>query len=284
MENTIIVAKFEGRLADAHRLPAYEATESMFGIAKAITMSGNYLFENRVRRRKFEKRDFRLDILTQRDGSFETVFDFIFDPANLGVITAAGLATGVASNFATDFIKSTFNRAVGKPALDSIQAMEDDRALSGGDIAALVEAIEPALRQAHKSIGGGASSITINTGDHSPVVFNQSTKTLINHNEVDNSPRIKNFSVGSFNANTGYGRVFDYEEGRTVPFQLPKTVDRMTLDALLFSFNGYSRTKLNGADDASSIYIRYTALEASDGTVKRIYPILARKTLEEFPD
>lgn len=282
MQSEIIVAKFEGRSADAHRLPAYQATESMFGIAKAITMSANYLFEDRVRRRRFENSQFRLDILTQREGSFETVFDLVFDPELLTALGFVAVPGAIAGTLATDFIKSMFQKAVGKNPLPSIAALENERKLSDGDIAALVEAIEPALKQAHKTIGGGASTITINTGDHSPVTFDQSTKNYITYNENNINVRVKSFSVGSFNANTGYGRVFDFEEGRTIPFQLPKKVDSQTLDALLFSFNAYSLNKLGGLEGESSIYIQYTSVDSLDGVAKQIFPKLARRNLNDI--
>lgn len=282
MQNEIIIAKFEGRLADSHRLPAYQATESMFGIAKAITMSANYLFEDRVRRRRFEKSQFRLDILTQREGSFETVFDFAFDPELLKALGFVAVPGAVAGTLATDFIKSMFQKAVGKKPLPSIEALENERKLSDGDIAALVEAIEPSLKQAHKTIGGGASSITIHTGDHSPVTFDQSTKNYITYNNNNINVRVKSFSVGSFNANTGYGRVFDFEEGRTIPFQLPSKVDPETLNALLYSFNAYSMNKLGGLEGESSIYIQYTSVDSSDGVMKQIFPRLARRELNEI--
>ena len=41
--------KFEGQMAEAHRLPAYDASKSFYGISRALLIAMNYLDEGKVR-------------------------------------------------------------------------------------------------------------------------------------------------------------------------------------------------------------------------------------------
>jgi hypothetical protein len=99
----------------------------------------------------------------------------------------------------------------------------------------------------------GASQITIVKGDNNVVIFNGSTKQYVNDSIFDETIYIKLFSVGSFNANSGYGRAYDFEEERTVPFRLVKGADRRTIDNLLNSIVLYTRRRHLGDESRSAV-------------------------------
>lgn len=276
----LLVAKFVGGLAAQHKLPAYEATQSLYGIARSALIATNYLAEGRVRRKEFSADTYQINMVANRPGSFETVFEVITDPATMSVLGAVGL--GVAGNFATDFIRSMWRRAVGQPADPGVEQLETEGKLNAGDLAAVVDAIEPSMREAHKSIGHGANSIIIIRGDHNVVTFNQGTKEYVNTSILDDSPQVKLFSIGSFNANSGYGRAFDLEEGRTIPFQLARDVDRTTVNTILSSFTSYTRRKRLGDELASAIALKYTSVVSADDRVKKLIIIAARPNIQDF--
>ncbi len=209
------IARFEGDLADQHRLPAYPASQSLYGISRSLIIPVNYLFERKVRRKNFRTEAYRIEIVAQQPGSFETVFEIITDP--LFVSATLSVTAGVAGQFLYDFIKAIFKRATGQGSVDSIDELESDGRLDGGDTAAIVDAIEPAMRYAHNTIGEGASHITIISGDHNTINLNSDTKRYVNQSTIDDEIRIKSMSVASFNANTGYGRAFDFEEKGPCP-------------------------------------------------------------------
>lgn len=277
----LLIAKFEGGAAEEHKLPAYEATQSLYGITRSALIATNYLAEGRVRRKEFHADSFELNILATQPGSFETVFELITDPATM-LALGGGLGMGVAGNFATDFIKSMWKRAVGQNAEPEIETLEAEEKLNSGDLAAVVDAIEPSMRQAHRSIGHGATQIVIVSGDSNTVTFNGATKAYVNTSVFDDSPRVKLFSVGSFNANSGYGRAFDLEEGRTIPFQLARDVDRLTVDTILASISSYTRRRRLGDELASAIALKYTTVLASDDRVKKLIVLAARPELNSL--
>lgn len=276
----LLIAKFEGDLAQQAKLPAYEATQSLYGIARSALIATNYLAEGRVRRRDFTPNGFELNIITNRPGSFETVFELVTDPATMTVLGGIGL--GMAGNFATDFIKSMWRRATGQAADPAVEELEATGKLDAGDLAAVVDAIEPAMREAHKSIGYGARDIVIVSGDHNVVTFDHATKAYVNTSVLDQTVQVKLFSIGSFNANSGYGRAFDLEGGRTIAFQLAQDVDRTTINTILSSITSYARRRRLGDQLASAIALRYNSVVSTDERVKKLIVLGARPNIEDF--
>jgi hypothetical protein len=110
---------------------------------------GNYLSEGRVRRRDFDPRRQGIDInlVAHRAGSFEFIFQLLADPAMQTI--GHQVAGRVAGDVMMSFIKSVFRRVVGEKADEKIEQFESDGILNSGDIGALVEAIEPAMKAAH---------------------------------------------------------------------------------------------------------------------------------------
>jgi hypothetical protein len=87
---------------------------------------------------------------------------------------------------------------------------------------ALVAAVEPAVRQAHSVIGNGVTIINIR-GHHNQIGrFDEETKAYVSQSIEDRTIINRDLSVASFNANSGYGSVYDPELGRTVPIKLTK--------------------------------------------------------------
>lgn len=278
-DTNFITLKFEGGLAEGHRLPAYEASQSLYGLSRSIVIATNYLEEGRVRRREFGGRSFQLNIMTQREGSYEIVLELITNPYLLTVLGAIGLK--VSSDLVGEFIKSIINRSVGKAAEPRIEALEGDGRLNSGDLQALVDAIEPAMRETHRIIGNGASQIFIINGDKNSITLDRQTKDYVNTSIEINDLNAKLFSIGSFNANSRYGRAFDFEEGRTIPFQIQHDVDRITIDTILKSISNYTYKRL-GDNLQSAIALKYRAVVSIDGKTKKIIVIKARDLMTDL--
>lgn len=277
-----IVIKFDGSEAEDHRLPAYEGTESIRGITRSLIIPVNYLVEQRVRHQQFKFEDFDLVITAVRPGSLEFVYELVFSPAGLLVIGGIGAAVGKgAQDFITDFTKSILNRAIGKSASASIEAAEAGGVLQSGDMEALVDAIEPALKSAHRSIGNGSTKIFIIQGDNNTINFDSKSKEYVNSSTLDKGIKAKLFSVSSFNANSSYGRAFDIEEGRTIPFSLESGVDIQTVDAIMSSMRRYAFRRFDNGGQ-SLIAFKYRAVLAPDGRIKKLIVISARPNLGDL--
>lgn len=266
--------RFEGGLADEHKIPAYEGTKSLEGLTRSILIVSNYLVEGRVRRREFERTPLTFNLVAHRPGSFDSLYEIAYQAAVFGPAIGEALAGGVAGNLLTDFLKNIYRRVTGQPDEEMSAAMQRLEADRPGDVAAIAEAIEPSVRLGHNVINHGVINININyqapAARNEIVRFTPRTKQYIWESAINNNPRIKLFSVSSFNANQGTGRAFDLEEGRSIPFELSEDADRLSIDTLLGSISQYTRRRRLGDDLRSAVAIRYTSIDALDGRIKKI--------------
>jgi len=134
------------------------------------------------------------------------------------------------------------------------------------------------MKEAHRSINAGAKQIIIIKGDNNVVRLDDHSKSYVNASIDEDRIRAKLFSIGSFNVNSRYGRAFDIDEQRTIPFQIESDADRETIDAIMQSISSYAFRRL-GDDIRSAIALKYRAVLAPDGRVKRIRVLSARKEL-----
>jgi len=225
------IIKFEGGLAKEHKLPAYNAAKSFVGLTRSILIPTAYLEDKKVHHRNIENtRAYQLNLITQRPGSFESIYEFIVNPALLAVLDPLG--TALAVDFIKDFIYSIIRRIIGQNADDKIEELESKGKLDVGDMAALVDAIAPAMRYAHTTIGSGAHNIYIINGSHNIIKLNTATKDYVNTSINDDEIQVKDFSIASFNANTRNGRAYDYEARHTVAFLLDVGADAITFNSI----------------------------------------------------
>jgi hypothetical protein len=271
-----LLIKFEGEMAEAHRLPAYEASKTFYGLSRSLLIAMNYLDEGKVRHRDFKSRGFHIDLVAQRAGSFDAFYQIITNP---DIMSLGGtLAGGVAGNLLTDFLKTIFRRSVGQSGEASIEALEADQKLNPGDLSALEDAIEPAMKEAHTVINRGAGQIIIINGDQNVVSLNRSTKQYVWTSRVDETIKAKLFSIASYNANQRSGRAFDFELGKTVPYEIDKDADRETFSVVLSSISSYTLHRL-GDNLRSAIAIQFTSTVSADGKIKKIFILKARNEL-----
>lgn len=271
-----ISVRFSGDVAEKHRMPAYEGLQSLTGISRSILICTNYLAEGRVRRRDFEYDRTRLDIVHTKTGSIDFIFEYL--PVTLGAI-----AGGIAGNLAYDLLKTTFNRVIGTKDESSevVQKLEERRP---GDIEALAEAIEPAIRLGHNVINYGVLNVNISAPQSSEKIasFDSKTKISVWTNAINNSYRSKLFSIGSYNANSGIGRAFDLEEGRSITFEIDKDADIRTTSTIINSISNYAMSKKSGDRLRSAIAILYTSVDSPDGRLKKIRILKARSELADL--
>jgi len=196
-----IIAKFTQGEASNHRLPAYEGSQSIEGIARSIQLVGHFLVTGSVRRRYPFSDDLRLFITPPRAGSFDAIFEIITSPTALAI--GGGLASGITGNLLTDFLKLTFRRAIGQsdPKVSStVEKIEEARP---GDTDALVDAIEPSVRRAHSVINHGAGNVVIISGSDNLVKFDAVSKRYIETSHTSDEDETLAVSIGSFNVNSG---------------------------------------------------------------------------------
>lgn len=275
-----LVVSFQGGLADEHRLPAYAASQSLYGISRSLLVVTNYLGEGKVRHRKFDEsgaHGFEINLVASQPGSFQFIFEILADPAMQTIGHA--VAGKVAGDLTVAFIKSVFRRVVGQKAEPEIENLEANGTLNSGDIGALVEAIEPAMKAAHTAVNHGSTTIVIVSGDNNIVNLDASTKTYVHSSKRDNHFQEKLVSIASYNTNSRYGRAFDYDLRMTVPFELSGEADRVSLRAVMKSMSDYALRLPGDNSHDSQIAVRYTRTLAPDGRIKKMHIYKARNEL-----
>ncbi|MDQ0134014.1 putative transcriptional regulator [Neorhizobium galegae] len=281
-----LTVKFEGGLAEQHKIPAYDGTKSLEGLTRSILIVSNFLVEGRVRRREFGNVPLTFNLVAQQPGSFESIFEVAYGAAVMGGPVVGGLAAGVAGNLLTDLLKVVYQRVCGTAHEEVPQRVLDLEAQRPGDVAALVEAAEPAIRLGHNVINHGVININIqqatNAAPQQLAELTPATKAYVWENAINNGVRLKLFSIGSFNANQGTGRAFDLEEGRSIPFELMSDADRQTIETLLASISQYTRRRRLGDNLASAVALQYTSVDALDGRIKKIRILKARTDMNQI--
>ena len=236
-----IVAKYEGMDADQNQLPAIEVGESLTGIGRSLVIMSNYLAEGRIRKRAPYPQLSRVYLRPLKPGSVDAVFQVFIDPQHL-LTLGQWAASGIVGGVAFLLFRSVWNRAVGSAFgsdHNDLKGLFDGRR---GDIDALVDAIEPALREAHRPITIGAINININHGKQKIVQFNPSTKRFVETKIKKPDLEDVELSTASYNANTRYGRVFDFTLGRTVAFTLHRDATSGSVDVVTESLRTYATT------------------------------------------
>ncbi|MCL7996939.1 hypothetical protein M8994_01620 [Brucella sp. 21LCYQ03] len=277
----LLEVKFQGDLADQHKIPAYEGTKSLEGITRSILIVSSYLVEGKIRRREFERLPIDFNLIAHRPGSFESIYEIAYPAAVIG----GPLALGVAGNLLTDMLKTVFRRVTGSPETEPPKSIQTIEAARGGDISALVDAVEPSVRLGHNVINHGVININITSpgaSEEKIVKYTPNTKKYVWENVINNNIRIKIFSIGSFNANQGTGRAFDLEEGRSIPFEISNDADRKTVETILNSISSYTMKKRLGDNLRSAAALKYTSVDTSEGRVKKIRILSARNEITQL--
>jgi hypothetical protein len=271
--NEELLVKYEGHVADSNMLPAYEGSLSIQGVSRSITLVATYIGTGKVRKNAPFESPVSVFLRPARPGSFETIYQVVSDP-NVQFV-AGNIVIGVTASFFHDAIKVIFNRVTGrdsKPKHASLRELERKR---GGDIAALEDAVEPALIHAHRIIGAGSNNIVI-FGDNNQIVFDHQTKEYITTSIDDNRLESKDVSVASYNANTKSGRVYDFDFERTVPFALAHEASNRSAVAIANCLTQYTR----GED--SKVAITFKKVLAPDGKVKKFIITKAKRSKREL--
>lgn len=265
-------ARFTGGEADKHRLPAYEAGQSLHGISRSLIVLGHYLATGEVRKRYPFTPQVSIYLHPPRAGSFETLLQIVTDPALLVFGSVLGdVSTNIAANLATDFIRHLYKRTTGQVSQPDTAIVETLENARPGDVEALADAIEPALKLAHASIGPGAQNIFIVNGDNNVVHFNEGTKRYLENERISDQVEEQDISIGSYNVNQRTGRAFFHDLGKTVPFKVLKGSPASTVPALLHSMGEYADKR------PPNIRVRFVRTTAGDGTTKRINILDARQ-------
>lgn len=240
---------YEGGVADENRLPAHQGATSLEGLSWTYSLIANYAATGKIRSRGDLSRKIQVYILPARQGSFVNDFVlFITEPNNLFLTSLLGsyaVATvgQVVNSLVVSTIKEVSGLVKGLSQTDESRLMK----LPSGDREALVDKIEPSMKRAHIVIGEGVDSISIKKGQSQLITLGYETKEYVNADFIGDE-LVKTVSVGAFNANSGNGRFYLADIGKTVPFFVDKGSDNRTYSLLSKSLDDYVNGKNGNID------------------------------------
>lgn len=272
-----ILISFRGGLADNHRIPAIEGSQSIEGAIRTFALISNYAVTGKVRFKAPFSENFDIQIAALQQGSFQTK---LVVSLKAGAIVAAmsplgvDLAKGAAGNFIYDLSKYIYSTTIGQTVEikdPSLQYLKEKR---DGDLEALREAITPSAKRAHAIIGNGAKSIIIIGDGNNLTIFDKRSKDHLDGFEVDENIEVKVVSVSMFNANGRNGRVFDYELNKNISFYVDDESEARTTIRLAQSLLSYTKDR-----EKSQVYIKYKV--ARDPSGKPIKYFIVDAWLEE---
>ncbi|ASK90128.1 hypothetical protein [Sphingorhabdus sp. SMR4y] len=253
----MLVLKYDGMDAQEHRLDALSGGESLAGFGHTLTLISHFNATGQIRFRAPYSRDFRCYFVASQKGSLEWLIQTISN-------NPEAVALGFSANGFAALVGYICRRAIGDPP-GEFQDIEHSTEISPGDLDALVEAVEPSLRRAHRVIGRSASDIMLQreVSSEALVRFDERSREYLEHN-VNAGVSTQDVSINSLNVNSRYGRAYFGDLGRTIAFKIDRDASYSTLTALSSALDDYAKRK------GLTVNIKFTRIEAPDGRLKRI--------------
>lgn len=255
--------RITGDQADFHELQAYDGFSSLAGFSLTLALVTNYVETGQIRHRgNFEGRSL-VRATPIQEGSIVT--DFVVRLAKAAVGESLVNSPEAAAALLLDVTKRTIDRNLGIAPEPKTQALQQLEASSkeAGALEALVAATEPSVKQTHNIIGSGAKAVDIFGGTRRLGIYDDKTKAYVNGTEIGRNVIIKDVSVASFNVNTGYGGVFDFDLKRVVPIAVNRDTLATAKSVLTWGINQYA----NGT--GATVSLTFRPILALDGTVKK---------------
>ncbi|WP_287980516.1 hypothetical protein [Sphingomonas sp.] len=183
----------------------------------------------------------------------------------------------MATNAIYDLSKLTLSKAIGEEPTSISQPIEQLNEAKSGDIDALVEAIEPALKKAHYGIGETAAEIIIQESKSKKIVvkFNAHSKSYLKDN-IEGNDDVQDVAISALNVNDRTGRAYFLDLKRTIPFRVSRDGDPKTVSILSAGINRYANRI------PAPIRIVFSRIESVDGRLKRIIILKAEDVSGEL--
>jgi hypothetical protein len=254
----MIILKFDGGDADQHRIEALTGGQSLQGLGHALTLIAHFASTGEVRQRAPYSKSAKFYFSANREGSLEWLIEF-------GQSHQTEILIGLGVNGVSALATYVLAKVIGQnaePEGAPLKALEDERS---GDLEALIDAVEPSIRQAHRAVGNTVNNILIINGSNNNVMvkYDSVSKAYL-ETDIEDKTLTQDVSIASLNVNSKYGRAYFFDIGKTVPYRVHKDANPRTLTQLSKALDNYA--KKNGA----TVNITFTKIIANDDRLKRI--------------
>lgn len=217
MEKIPFQLKLTGGTADHHSFEGYDGYTGLAGFARTLTLVAHYAETGKIRQRGDFVGRHAVFAHAPRPGSVITDFTVNLrnKPADVFGSKAKKLS---ATELVQQLTKRVFAQNLGEPIdydlLDILGAKAE------GNLETLVAVAEAPIRQTHALISAGVGRADIISGANPIETLNQETKDYVLEDVRDFKVLCKDLNIFSFDANSGYGRLFDFDINRSVSFMM----------------------------------------------------------------
>lgn len=252
-----VKVRYQGGAADDHRLPLYDGTTSILGIAQALQIAVHAYMTDEVVSRATALRGAKMFIKPTQRGSF------LFELVTL--IETYPATAGISAVVFYDFIKLAFSKATGLlDAEPQTPSLSKDFEKKEPFFDNLAETLEGSLQRVHRPIGDGVEEISVERPRSNLLIFNQATSDWVNTREEVAELITVTGNVTRYNSNTRNGRVYIQELGKIVPFKPGGDFPADNLWHLTWSLHGSN----TGLPKQLELEVRY--VNSAIGDTKRI--------------
>jgi hypothetical protein len=252
--------RLTGDTADYHQFQGYDGYMALAGFAWTLSLATNFAETGKIRHRgnfpgRRAVRAYPID-----DGSIIAEFSVWLQNTPQEVFGTVAAVSG--AHLLYGIVQRVVSRNVGRET-NTDAAIDQVTRKKAGDFEALVAVSEPSIRQTHDVIGNGADQISIAGGINILETLDRGTLDYVRMNVEDATPKEGVFTVSAFDANSGYGRVFDPVIGRGVPVTMVR--ENLRRYGSIFSWGLDQYTNRTGG----RVHMNYTRILAADGRPKR---------------
>lgn len=247
--------------ADSGRLDMYDASTSLQGFAKALSITTHAMLnDGEIKKKGNRIEGAKLYIHPSRKGSFEELLTLAIEEK-----VALSIGLSVVANVFYDLIKWTWSQTLEKTHEPSTPQVKKLRDRVEPFIGEMEEALETPLEQAHRPIklneNMTISIVRSKVGD--VVTLDQNTLKSVSLSTENNLITGITGNVTRFNILSGFGRFYDDSLDKTVSFKLQ---DRITSkQKQWFPWSMYHAQ--NG--DGGKIQLEVKRVMSAKGAVKR---------------
>jgi len=224
-------ARYNGGIAAEGKLPLYDGTTSIQGVAQAVQIATHALLTKAIVTRATAARSADFYLLPSRSGSYLVEL--------AAYIEANPAVAGITAPIFYDWIKTIFTkatrRAPAEPETPAVRRwMERDEPF----LDELAETLEGSLQRAHRPIGTDVTTITFERPRSELLTLNADTKAWVNTRDVASNSTPFTGSVTRFNSITRNGRIFIDQLSRVIPFKPDGDFAMGGLQYLTWSLHG----------------------------------------------
>lgn len=274
--------QFDGSDADRSRLDFYDAARAFSAFQRTLALTTHLVVNGEIITQAPALRNATLLTAPPTEGSWKAVALITGS-----IFLSAGVASrdSVIGHIATsvyDYVISEslgfhidFEKSLGRQIEESRRISDEvPRKLDAGKIEALIEKLEPAIKDLHRPISHSGTADTAIVGEsrggviyrRAGPILDRETFDYININRVSSDQRRRKGKVSSYNSNTYKGRIYVEDEGRPVPFTLDESC-RSGRDVAKI-VRSLSSSELDRFDQSAEVDFSSLDYESKNGRLK----------------